>query len=86
MFAKSANYVLFSFSLPSLCDDALTAARNHTLTAVKCSEGYDSIKDALVPVLNELIKEGKIVVDGVTIKLDIKLGSDMEDFVSFHMF
>ena len=72
---------MFSFSLPSLCDDALTAAGNHTFAAVKCSEGYDSLKDALEPVLaemNELIKEGEIVVDGVTIKLDIKLGSDMK--------
>ena len=42
---------------------------------------YDSLKDALEPVLaemNELIKEGEIVADGVTIKLDIKLGSDMK--------
>ncbi len=27
--------------------------------------------------MNELIKEGEIVVDGVTVKLDTKLGSDM---------
>ena len=80
-FAKSAKYVLVSFSLPSLCDDALTAAGNHTFAAVKCSEGYESLKNALEPVLaemNELIKEGEIVVDGVTVKLDIKLGSDMK--------
>ncbi len=71
----------FLFSLPSLCDDALTAAVNHTFAAVKCAEGYESLKDALEPVLvemNELIQEGEIVVGGVTIKLDIKLGSDMK--------
>ncbi len=79
--AKSANYVLFSFPLQSLCDDALTAAGNRTFAAIKCSEGYESLKGALEPVLaeiNELIKEGEIIIDGVTIKLDIKLGSDMK--------
>ncbi len=58
-----ANYVLFSFSLPSLCDDALTAAGNHTFAAVKCSECYESLKGALERVLaemNELIKVGEI--------------------------
>ena len=68
-FGKNTNYVLFSFSLPSLCDDALTAAGNHTFAAVKCSETYDSLKNALEPVLtemNELIKEEEIVVNGTT--------------------
>ena len=65
---------MFLFSLPSLCDDALTVAGNHTFAAVKCSEGYDSLKLVLAD-MNELIKEGEIVVDGVTIKL---LGSDMK--------
>ena len=39
------------------------------------------MKDALEPVLaemNQLIKEGETVVDGVTIKQDIKLGSDVK--------
>ena len=53
-FGKNANYVLFSFSLPSLCDDALTAAGNHTFAAVKCAESYESLKDALEPVLAEM--------------------------------
>ncbi len=53
----------------------------HIFAAVKCTEGYESLKDAIEPVLaemNELIQDGGIEVGGVTIKLDIKLGSDVK--------
>ena len=70
-----------SFSFPSLCDDALAGTGNHTFAAVKCTENYDNLKQALEPVLadmNELIEAQEIEVEGKIIKLEIILGGDMK--------
>ena len=59
----------------------LTGGGNHTFAAVKCSEDYDQLKEALVPVfleMNEMIKKKEITVNGRCVKLDIKLGGDMK--------
>ena len=80
-FSRNATYELLSFSFPSLCDDALAGTGNHTFAAVKCTENYDNLKQALEPVLadmNELIEAQEIEVEGKIIKLEIILGGDMK--------
>ena len=80
-FSRNATYELLSFSFPSLCDDALAGTGNHTFAAVKCTENYDNLKQALEPVLadmNELIEAQEIEVEGKIIKLEIRLGGDMK--------
>lgn len=80
-FSRHANYVLFSFSLPSLCSDVLAGTGNHTFAAVKCPEKYDSLGEALEPVfseINELLTEKEIEVDGKTVKLNVVVGGDMK--------
>lgn len=80
-FSKSTNYVLLSFSFPSLCKNVLAGVGNHTFAAVKSAEKYDALKKALEPVfseLNELIEEQEIAIDERTIKLEIIFGGDMK--------
>ena len=61
-FSKSTNYVLLSFSFPSICENVLAGTGNHTFAAVKLNENYDHLKAAFDPVLmemNEIIEQRK---------------------------
>ena len=80
-FSRGSSYILFSFSFPSLCSNVLAGTGNHTFAAVKCSEKYESLSEALAPVLaemNDLISERKIEVDGKTVTLNVLSGGDMK--------
>ena len=63
-FNKSGNYLLLSFSFPSICKDVLAGKGNHTFAVVPCSEDYTSLKQNFAPVfseMNELIEEKEII-------------------------
>ena len=59
-FSKNTNYVLLSFSFPSICEDVLAGTGNHTFAAVKLTENYDQLKAAFEPAIieiNEIIEQ-----------------------------
>ena len=80
-FNKSGNYLLLSFSFPSICKDVLAGKGNHTFAVVPCSEDYTSLKQNFAPVfseMNEIIEEKEIIVNDEKIMLDIVFGGDMK--------
>ena len=53
----------------------------HTFAAVRSPEDYDSLRKSFEPVfseMNELIRDGKVNMNGMSIKLDIVFGGDMK--------
>ena len=54
---------------------------NHTIAVVKGKEDYNTLKESLANVINDvnsLIEDGEITVDGVTVGLDFFVGGDSE--------
>lgn len=58
---------------------------NHTIAVVKGKQDYNTLKESLANVINDvnsLIEDGVMTVDGVTVRLDVFLGGDYKVNIS----
>ncbi|KAJ7371103.1 hypothetical protein OS493_027791 [Desmophyllum pertusum] len=77
--SHSSNMFVCSFALIEDGQTCLSSSGNHTIAVVKAKEEYESLKESLANVLNDvnsLIKDGEITVDGQRVSLDFYLGGD----------
>ena len=77
--SRTTNFLITSFALLQDKEGPMSSKGNRTIAVVNGPEEYDTIKDSLSNVLNEinnLVDSKFIEVDGVTCPIEIFLGGD----------
>ena len=77
--SRTTNFLITSFALLQDKEGPMSSKGNRTIAVVNGREEYDTIKDSLSNVLNEinnLVDSKFIEVDGVTCPIEIFLGGD----------
>lgn len=53
---RNSAFILLLFSLLQAGDDVMSAGGNHTITIIKGSESYNTLKESFGTVFNEINK------------------------------
>ena len=77
--SRSTNFVILSFALLQSGSQVMSSKGNRTLAIVNGPENYDTIKDSMQNIINEInsvASDGKIKIDGKDRNVELFLGGD----------